>query len=166
MCLHDHRGPNQLACGCARQAVDQCNRQTRRSALGRIASGLALLSSAPAFLTHAVRAATGDGPAFDVVSSGKVVGALTLAPAGPRVFSLAYEYNDRGRGPKVVGSLSLAGDGTLAGERLSGIDYYKNSVDERFSIAGVARVGKINMGKRTRFPPQGARSMQRSMPRP
>lgn len=146
MCVHDHRGSDRSGCGCVRQALEQ--HPSRRSALQRIGSALAVLSAAPAFLAHAARAASGAGSAYDVVSSGKVVGSLTVAPAGLDAFSTAYEYNDRGRGPKVVGSFALAPDGTLRRQSLSGLDYLKNAIDERFALENGRAAWRNRHGER------------------
>ncbi|HVV46388.1 MAG TPA: hypothetical protein VHC72_14345, partial [Bryobacteraceae bacterium] len=54
--------------------------------------------------------------------------------AGGRVDS-AYEYNDRGRGPKVEAHWILAADGTPQRLDVTGVDYLKAPVDEHFSVA-------------------------------
>jgi cytosine/adenosine deaminase-related metal-dependent hydrolase len=63
---------------------------------------------------------------------------VTIAPDGERQY--AFEYNDRGRGPKVTASIRLAADGTVAALDVTGNDYFKTPVDEHFSlVAGRAR---------------------------
>lgn len=52
---------------------------------------------------------------------------------------IAYEYNDRGRGPKIVEDVKLDADGFPVSTTVRGIEYFKNPVDEKFSVEnGVA----------------------------
>jgi imidazolonepropionase-like amidohydrolase len=48
----------------------------------------------------------------------------------------AYEYNDRGRGPKVAGKYKLDGNGVPVSVDLSGVDYFKAPIDEHFATSG------------------------------
>src|SRR5688572_22391608 len=51
-----------------------------------------------------------------------------------------FEYNDRGRGPKLTSKIRLAADGTPVSIDTSGNDYLKAPVSETFAIAnGTAR---------------------------
>lgn len=62
----------------------------------------------------------------------------TLAADGTR--SLSYEFNDRGRGPKLTARVRLDAAGVPALMEIDGVDYLKAPVTERFSAAnGVAR---------------------------
>ena len=45
-----------------------------------------------------------------------------------------YEFNDRGRGPKIEAHYSIASDGTTARLDITGVDYLKAPVDEHFSV--------------------------------
>ena len=45
-----------------------------------------------------------------------------------------YEFNDRGRGPKIEAHYSIAADGTTARLDITGVDYLKAPVDEHFSV--------------------------------
>ncbi len=47
-----------------------------------------------------------------------------------------YEYNDRGRGPKITERVMLDGNGIPASIENTGIDYEKAPVNEKFSFAG------------------------------
>jgi hypothetical protein len=44
-----------------------------------------------------------------------------------------FEFNDRGRGPKLEGRFALATGGVLASATITGNDYWKQPVDERFT---------------------------------
>lgn len=44
-----------------------------------------------------------------------------------------FEFNDRGRGPKLDGHYTLDPDGTLASARIEGVAYFKTPVQESFS---------------------------------
>ena len=46
--------------------------------------------------------------------------------------SVHYEYNDRGRGPKLDGTYALSADGTLARSKIEGVAYFKTPVAETF----------------------------------
>src|SRR5262249_55070463 len=48
----------------------------------------------------------------------------------------AYEYNDRGRGPKVTVRYRRAPDGALLVTDVTGTDYLKARVDEHFAVKG------------------------------
>ena len=62
----------------------------------------------------------------------------TVAADGTR--SLSYEFNDRGRGPKLTARVRLDAAGVPASMEIDGVDYLKAPVAERFSAAnGVAR---------------------------
>src|SRR5437868_15251413 len=47
-----------------------------------------------------------------------------------------YEFNDRGRGPRVAGKYHLSADGYPLSVDLTGVDYFKAPVDEHFETAG------------------------------
>lgn len=62
----------------------------------------------------------------------------TVAADGSR--SLSYEFNDRGRGPKLTARVRLDAAGVPALLEIDGVDYLKAPVNERFSASnGVAR---------------------------
>jgi imidazolonepropionase-like amidohydrolase len=46
-----------------------------------------------------------------------------------------FEFNDRGRGPRLTGRTTLGPGGLPTGVRIVGHDYFKNAVEERFTIA-------------------------------
>ena len=62
----------------------------------------------------------------------------TLAADGSR--NLSYEFNDRGRGPKLTATVRLDDAGVPASMKIDGVDYLKAPVAETFSATGgVAR---------------------------
>jgi hypothetical protein len=64
--------------------------------------------------------------------------ASTVGADGTR--NLSYEYNDRGRGPKLTARVRLDAAGTPVLIEMDGVDYYKAPVSERFTFAnGLAR---------------------------
>src|SRR3954471_9574252 len=64
---------------------------------------------------------------------------IAESPA-PGQLSIHYEYNDRGRGPKVEEKIAYGADGVPTKIEVSGVDYMKDKLEERFERAGgVAR---------------------------
>jgi imidazolonepropionase-like amidohydrolase len=57
-----------------------------------------------------------------------------IEPNGESVVTL--EYSDRGRGENLTARLRLDATGIPLAEHLSGFDYWKNPIDERFEVAG------------------------------
>lgn len=90
---------------------------------------------------HASPAAAGESTdaqsvTYSIISNG------TMAGSGEDVYrpdgeiASRYEFNDRGRGPKVGAHYRLAPDGTLLQADLTGNDYLKAPVDEHFDVTG------------------------------
>lgn len=70
----------------------------------------------------------------------KPAGMQTSTSAADGSRNLAYEFNDRGRGPKLTARVRLDAAGVPAAVDIDGVDYYKAPIDERFTSAnGVAR---------------------------
>ena len=71
---------------------------------------------------------------YDWLTAGQVSGALQLhvREDGSRVAD--FEFNDRGRGPKIHEELQVAADGTLLSLQVSGHSYMGAPADERFEI--------------------------------
>ncbi|HEU0055231.1 MAG TPA: hypothetical protein VFQ39_18720, partial [Longimicrobium sp.] len=89
-----------------------------------------------ASLAHA---APGDTTRYVVLLGGRAAGSgAAWTEAGEQ--RSTYEYNDRGRGPKLETRLRLAPDGTPSWMETTGVDYFKNPVSETFSVEnGTAR---------------------------
>ncbi len=77
---------------------------------------------------------------YTVVSNGKTAGSEvdTYGPGGH--IDSTFEFNDRGRGPKIEAHYTVAPDGSPLHVDITGNDYLKAAVDEHFSVeAGVGR---------------------------
>src|ERR1700722_1922453 len=98
----------------------------------RLASVAILFFSA--FHLRADDAAAPQTLRYTILQNGVVSGheADTYRPGG-RVDS-TFEFNDRGRGPKIDGHYLLQADGLPSHTDLTGNDYLKAPVDEHFSI--------------------------------
>src|SRR5215472_14730197 len=53
-----------------------------------------------------------------------------------------FQFNDRGRGPKLYTAYRVDGNGLMASEETTGVDYMKTPVEERFSINSGAAAWK------------------------
>ncbi|HKU15631.1 MAG TPA: amidohydrolase family protein [Steroidobacteraceae bacterium] len=77
---------------------------------------------------------------YAVLIMEKPAGMQTTTTAADGSRTLAYEFNDRGRGPKLTARVKLDTAGVPVSMELDGVDYIKSPVAERFSLAdGVAR---------------------------
>jgi hypothetical protein len=77
---------------------------------------------------------------YTVVSNGKTAGSEvdTYGPGGH--IDSTFEFNDRGRGPKIEAHYTFASDGSPLHVDITGNDYLKAPVDEHFSVEeGVGR---------------------------
>jgi imidazolonepropionase-like amidohydrolase len=75
---------------------------------------------------------------YTIVSNGKAAGSEvdTYSPDGH--IDSTFEFNDRGRGPKIEAHYIVAADGSPLRTDITGNDYLKAPVDEHFSVeAGV-----------------------------
>src|SRR5882672_8746400 len=66
---------------------------------------------------------------------------LQITEGSPGQLSVHYEFNDRGRGPKVDERIAVGPDGVPTQLEVTGVDYYKAKVEERFERTpeGLAR---------------------------
>jgi len=77
---------------------------------------------------------------YAVLIMEKPAGAQTTTVAADGTRNLTYEFNDRGRGPKLTARVRLDGDGVPTSLEMNGVDYLKAPVAESFTFAnGVAR---------------------------
>jgi Amidohydrolase family len=53
-----------------------------------------------------------------------------------------FQFNDRGRGPKIYTTYRIQPNGLIASEESKGVDYMKNAVEERFSLVDGKAVWK------------------------
>jgi len=73
---------------------------------------------------------------YTVLSSGRIAGSeVDTYSAGGHVDS-TFEFNDRGRGPKIAAHYVVGGDGSPVRTDVTGIDYLKAPVDEHFAYEG------------------------------
>src|SRR4051812_43346001 len=69
---------------------------------------------------------------YVVVTNGRVQGSEVVTPRAGDELAVAFEFNDRGRGPK-ISSVLRVGEGFVPTRvETSGVDYFKNTVAERF----------------------------------
>lgn len=83
-------------------------------------------------VAHSVLAA--DTTRYEVISSGKITGKHLRWSDGAGHVAYLYEYNDRGRGPRIVVNLRTA-DGIVVERIAKGHDYFKAPVEETYSYA-------------------------------
>jgi hypothetical protein len=77
---------------------------------------------------------------YAVLIMEKPAGMQTSTVAADGLRNLSYEFNDRGRGPKLTARVRLDAAGVPSLMEIDGVDYLKAPVAERFSAAnGVAR---------------------------
>ncbi|MES1241181.1 MAG: amidohydrolase family protein [Acidobacteriota bacterium] len=78
-----------------------------------------------------------DSPAesrYTIDFGGNKAGTATTRAVGPREWRYTFEYNDRGRGPKLEEHAVVDERGIPVLLEITGIDYWKNPVDERFDL--------------------------------
>ena len=76
----------------------------------------------------------------NVISSLVNKSGFQTAEVAPGTISVHFEFNDRGRGPKVDEKISVGPDDVPTKIEVSGVDYFKDKVEEHFERAGgVAR---------------------------
>ena len=80
-----------------------------------------------------------DTTRYTILTSEKISGKQLIWSDGVGKVSYLYEYNDRGRGPKLRVDLTVE-NGEVMTRKASGVDYYKGNVLETFEIInGVAK---------------------------
>lgn len=73
---------------------------------------------------------------YSVVSKGKITGAEKIWQPSANEYHLAYQFNDRGRGDSTTTVIQTNVEGLITSLNVTGIDYYKNTYSEQFSITG------------------------------
>lgn len=108
----------------------------RRDWLTTVGTTFAFLCAAPA---QAAAKLAGKQTRYDCVSSGVVKGSQITSTLADGRLDIQFEYNDRGRGPKQRTVIVLDDGGLPTSLNVTGYDYYKATIDERFAVrAGVA----------------------------
>lgn len=83
-----------------------------------------------------------DTTRYAVLMMGKPAGAETSTVAASGERQITFEYNDRGRGPKLTSRIAVGAGGVPTLIETVGNDYLKASVDERFTLSGGRAVWK------------------------
>jgi hypothetical protein len=100
------------------------------------ALALAMIGGCSAMLSAAGAAQGQQTLRYTISSNGKVQGSeVDTFGADGRIDS-AFEFNDRGRGPKIAAQYKVAASGLVAKADITGNDYLKSPVDEHFSVEG------------------------------
>jgi imidazolonepropionase-like amidohydrolase len=100
---------------------------------------LTVLAAALAFACSALAQDAGQ-TRYAVLIMEKPAGSQTTTVAADGARNLSYEFNDRGRGPKLTARVRLDAAGVPASFEMDGVDYLKAPVSERFTFdQGVAR---------------------------
>src|SRR5271165_1614595 len=71
---------------------------------------------------------------YSIVSNSRNAGSEVDAFGADGHIDSTFEFNDRGRGPKIEAHYIVAGDGTPLRTDITGNDYLKAPVDEHFSV--------------------------------
>ena len=89
-----------------------------------------------------IHAQQADTIRYSVVNNGKIVGRQTSfsKPGGDHYYH--YEYNDRGRGPSINTHIRTNEKGMIILQDISGVDYFKNKVQEKFEVKSGRAVWK------------------------
>ena len=71
---------------------------------------------------------------YSYINSGKIVGKQWVWQKEKGDYYYYEEYNDRGRGPSLHTHITTGADGIILSEEISGVDYLKTPVHERFYV--------------------------------
>ena len=86
-------------------------------------------------LAYSTKPAEDQTLGYTVLSNGHAVGSGEDSYRVGGVIDSHYEYNDRGRGPKITAHYRLAATGIPLHSEITGNDYLKAPVDEHFDVA-------------------------------
>lgn len=70
----------------------------------------------------------------NVVRLGKIVGKHLSWKKDANEFYYYFEFNDRGRGPAVTSHSKIDNKGNILFQEITGVDYFKTKVDEKFEV--------------------------------
>ena len=90
-----------------------------------------------------------DTTRHNVVRLGKIVGKHLSWKKGASEHYYYYEFNDRGRGPAVTSYSKTDAKGNIILQEISGIDYFKTKVNERFEVKAGKATWKNSRGRET-----------------
>jgi imidazolonepropionase-like amidohydrolase len=94
-----------------------------------------LLAAAGLVSAVALLAGMAEAGDYTVLTTGRPSGAMTVTGEGAER-SVAYSFNDRGRGPDLKETFRIGPDGYLEQVAIKGVDYLKAPVDESFTRTG------------------------------
>lgn len=94
------------------------------------------------FFNISVKAA--DTTRYVVLTVGKPSGKQLIWSNGPDQRSYFYEFNDRGRGPRLTANYKLK-DGLVVVRTVEGVDYFKGPVSESFELTDGVAIWKIKL---------------------
>jgi Amidohydrolase family len=87
------------------------------------------------FLISSFSVSAADTTRYVVLMTGKQAGKHLKWSNSPHSISYFFEFNDRGRGPKIQVDIKTDGDGLIVERDARGHDYYKATVSELFLMA-------------------------------
>src|SRR5688500_20373217 len=106
----------------------------------RLLTFLALLISATVSAPAWSASSASEPVRHTVVLGGSRAGVQTATVGADGVREVTFEFNDRGRGPKLTARIKLNEAGVPVAVQTSGNDYLKAAVNETFTLEnGVAR---------------------------
>jgi len=73
---------------------------------------------------------------YTIVSNGRVAGSEVDKYSDDGHVDCAFEFNDRGRGPKIEAHYVFGADAVPLRLDVTGVDYLKAPVDEHFAVDG------------------------------
>jgi len=87
---------------------------------------------------------------YTVLTTEKISGKQLVWSDGPNQISYAYQFNDRGRGPKIRVDIRLE-NGVIVSRSATGVDYFKGEVNEQYTLSnGTATwTNKIEKGSKS-----------------
>ncbi|MDJ1466777.1 amidohydrolase family protein [Xanthocytophaga flava] len=76
----------------------------------------------------------GDTLKYDILFNGRKAGYSWLCQTGPRQYASYQEYNDRGRGPKLLTTFKISSQGIVTSLHVEGNNYMKGKVAETYEL--------------------------------
>src|SRR3989442_618106 len=95
-----------------------------------------LLMAAALLFPRASQAPQSDTVRYTVIFSGNRAGSELAIRGADGTLRFFQQFNDRGRGPKLESRFTLTSDGVPKSVTITGYDYWKQPVDERFTLRG------------------------------
>lgn len=95
----------------------------------------------PLKLVHVPPEVPADAVRYTVQMLGNKAGVMAEWRTADGAWHSFFAFNDRGRGPRLSETPTLAPDGTLQSAKVTGNDYLKTPVEETFAVANGGRSG-------------------------